>query len=113
MMMMTICRFSFLIYCFVSLPFGLVAQELTTVHGIILDELAQPLSGAGFQILNGPGGLTDSEGRFTVSVVASDSITIAIRYLGYEPWSGSLDLPQIEALTIQLTPSSFALKQWN
>lgn len=107
---MTISRFSFLIYCFVSLPFGLAAQELTTVHGIVLDEQAQPLSRAGFQILDGPGGLTDSEGRFTVSVVANDSITITIRYLGYEPWSGSLDLPQTESLTIRLTPSSFALE---
>ncbi len=107
---MTGFRYYLLLYCFCFLFSGVHAQENARIYGVVTDEENQPLPGAAYQILDGPGGITDAWGRFEVAVMNSDSVILFVRYLGYERWMGSIALTEKMPLAIQLTPSFFALQ---
>ncbi|MBP6184415.1 MAG: TonB-dependent receptor [Saprospiraceae bacterium] len=90
-------------------PVILPAQESTTLHGIVRDEVGNPLAGAAVQILDGPGTTTDRWGKFSLSIPSNDVI-LEVRYLGYTPWRQTLPAPLPDLLHIQLEPMAFALQ---
>lgn len=85
-------------------------QEILTLGGQVLNEQDQPLAAAAFQISEGPGGITDEEGRFSVALSSTDSVTLSIRYLGYQTWTRVITIPVDEPLFIRLQPSVYALQ---
>ncbi|MCF8239120.1 MAG: TonB-dependent receptor [Saprospiraceae bacterium] len=85
-------------------------QALLTMEGQVLNELDQPLVAAAYQIVNGPGGITDDQGRFIISLPPADSVELRIRYLGYQSWIQTIILPASAPVIIRLQPSIYALQ---
>lgn len=107
---MTAFRFSLILLCSFCLFSGVLAQDTRSIHGVVTDEDDQPLPGASFQIIDGIGGLTDGRGRFIVDLPLVDSVSLVVRYLGYDRWISHLPTSIEGPLNIQLTPSFFALQ---
>ncbi len=85
-------------------------EQPTTLRGQVLNEQNRPLVAAAFQIVDGPGGITDDQGRFSVSLTPGDSVVLQISYLGYESWIHTIALSVDMPLIIHLNPSVYALQ---
>jgi len=60
------------------------AQTARTIHGVVSDEIGEPLPGANVVVKGqGAGTSTDIEGRFTLTVPSNGKVLV-VSYLGYE-----------------------------
>ncbi|MEJ2312494.1 MAG: carboxypeptidase-like regulatory domain-containing protein [Gemmatimonadales bacterium] len=78
-------------------PGGVAAQvddTLATLRGQVLSRtLAEPIEQAFvFLLVNGKGGMTDADGRFSIKDVAPGVDTVQVRYFGFEPSTTEVDL---------------------
>ncbi|GAB3563642.1 TonB-dependent receptor [Spirosoma luteolum] len=93
-------------------PFLLVLLLLLTVRplwsqsmltGRVTDERGQPLPGANVLIRGTyDGGSTDTTGAFRFSTSRTDTATLFVSYVGYEPATRPITIGQTPALTIRL-----------
>ncbi|MCB9314437.1 MAG: TonB-dependent receptor [Lewinellaceae bacterium] len=106
---MTTIRFRTFLFCLV-LSTGLSAQTPAWISGHVTDSDGKPLTFASVQVTNGAGATTDASGRFQLRVLATDSVQLQVRFIGFEPWSGYVALPTREDLRIVLLPVAFPLQ---
>ena len=77
---------------FVILTHVLLIQAQSTITGTVSDRNNQPISGATIFLNTTPNiySITDSEGSFTLSNVASGNFTINITHLGFKPLTDTI-----------------------
>ena len=78
-----------------------------TISGSISDENNHPLPGANVLLVElGRGTVSQPDGSFLLEGIPGGSITLRITFLGYEPWSGKLEVDKnLDLGQIVLTPS--------
>lgn len=91
-----------------------VAQDRPALQGFVKDaETGDPLQAASIQILEtGQATTTNPQGRFTLSGITMDTITLRIRFLGYHALEKKVDLDDREtsqSLEFELTPAGVIL----
>ncbi|HEX6926727.1 MAG TPA: TonB-dependent receptor [Longimicrobiaceae bacterium] len=78
------CRASAALLLLVCAAGGLSAQEQGTIAGQVTDQAGQPLVGAQVQVQpDGPAALSDAEGRFRLTGLASGEVVVRATSLGY------------------------------
>ena len=88
-----------------ALPAGAQSQEVT---GTVVDETGAPVAGA-YVLVKGEtrGALTDADGRFTIKVKPSDTLTAS--FLGYDDLS--IPVGAQTDLTFKLSPQANQLEE--
>ena len=71
-------------------------------------ETGEPLLGAVVRVLD-RGAAADADGRFSISGLPTDTATVAVTYVGYEPWRQTVDLARRPVLDVRLAPTAGAL----
>lgn len=84
------------------------AQSPRTVSGTVTDENSEPLIGATVKVAGSATGvMTDIDGRYTISVGASDS-RLTFSYVGYQTHTADITGPTLD---VSLTPDSKVLDE--
>ena len=84
------------------LPVAAMAQT-TTLRGRVLDERGQGLPGANAFLRGTYDGInTDSTGAFRFAITRKDTATLAVSFVGYEPFSRNITLPATADITVTL-----------
>jgi hypothetical protein len=75
---------NFTLFLLILLSIGVSAQQRATVSGVVRDDVNKPITGAEIYLLQQSGGtLSDSEGRYELSVPANINLSIIFKFLGY------------------------------
>ncbi len=91
-----------LLFAILLLPLTATAQT-TTLRGRVLDERGQALPGANVFIRGTyDGANTDSVGTFRFTTSRKDTATLAVSFVGYEPFSRKITLPLAADITVTL-----------
>lgn len=87
-----------------------VYAQSGSISGRVLDEKRLPLPGASV-IAAERSASTDPDGNFKITGLKTGSITVTIRYTGYEPMQQTINVTGAEKLNVILTPSSTGLNE--
>ena len=78
-------KFFIIIFSVVVLSFPAFSQNQAVVYGKVTDDKGTPLELVNVAISGLPGGaVTDSKGRFELTIPAGREVYIAFSYMGYE-----------------------------
>jgi len=99
-------RFFYLLLCGLLLSTAGFAQS--TFRVLVLDSTTrEPLIGVS-AVVHGTttGGATDNRGRLTLPILSGEAVQVDFSYLGYQPRSVRVTLPQTTPLTVLLPPDA-------
>ncbi len=110
--MLRFVRLYFLLILFSALAPAARAQTCSdALAGVIADEQGGPLPGAVITVEeNGLQAISDANGSFRLSGFCPGSYSLRITFIGYEPLTRSVTVPQQRALTLRLQPSETMLE---
>lgn len=85
-----------------------------SLSGRVLDaNSGEPLVGASVWAENqGKGGVTDGNGLFTITKLASGSVDLRVSYIGYSTVKQTINLPYSGELTIRLNPTDLMTEEF-
>ncbi|WP_420456088.1 TonB-dependent receptor [Rubrivirga sp.] len=95
-----------------AVALGLVAvgtADAQSLSGRVVDaETGAPLPGAAVRVLD-RGTATDADGRFALAGLPADTATVAVTFVGYQPWRETVDLGRTASLDVRLAPAADVL----
>jgi len=85
-----------------------VQDNMSTIHGMVLDNYGNPLAGASVTITNiMKGVITDVNGNYSISGIKNGSCRFSFSYIGYETVLKAIDINGDLTLNVNLEPKSF------
>lgn len=92
---------------------GLTAQQKYTISGTITDaESGEAMIGTTIYVRSlNTGAVTNNYGFFSLTLPASDSLTLVVNHLGYQPQVKQIRLQENVSLSTQLTPGEISLDE--
>lgn len=90
------------------------AAATATLRGTVVDSAGTPIAGATVSVLPARTlhAVSDDSGRFRVDHVPVGTVKLAVRRLGYEPDTATVELRQgvMEPVRLEMTPTAFLLE---